>query len=53
MTPNVVEMADPSLGNWPLIGIISATQAFYDNVARVRKTGEKHRFDLTYPYPIW
>ena len=53
VTPNVVEMADPSLGNWPLIGIISATQAFYDNVARVRKTGEKHRFDLTYPYPIW
>ncbi|MCE4598655.1 MAG: tetrathionate reductase subunit A [Desulfurococcales archaeon] len=53
VTPNVVEISDPSLGGWPLIGLLSATQAFYDTVARIRKTGDKYRFDLTYPYPVW
>ncbi|MCE4613714.1 MAG: tetrathionate reductase subunit A [Desulfurococcales archaeon] len=53
VTPNVVELSDPSLGGWPLLGIISAAQAYYDVVARVRKTGERHEFDKVYPYPVW
>ncbi|MCE4611647.1 MAG: tetrathionate reductase subunit A [Desulfurococcales archaeon] len=53
VTPNAVEMADESLGKWPLLGILSAAQAFYDNVAKVRKTGNRHNFDRTFPYLVW
>ncbi|GBF09941.1 molybdopterin oxidoreductase, molybdopterin binding subunit [Aeropyrum pernix] len=53
ITPNVVEMSDPSLGGWPLLSIIGAAQAYYFNVARIRKTGEKHEFEKTYPYIVW
>ncbi len=53
VTPNVVELADPSLDNWPLLGHISAAQAYYDVVAKVRKTGEKYQFEKTYPFIVW
>ena len=53
ITPNVAELYDESLGKWPLLGLISPTQAFYDNYANIRKTGEKHQLDKTYSYIVW
>ena len=46
VTPNPVQMADPSLGLWPLQTWLGAGQAYYDTLARVSKTGRKHRFEV-------
>ncbi len=46
VTPNIVEMADPSLGGWPLLSWLGAAQSYYYNVARVSKTGRKHVFKV-------
>jgi anaerobic selenocysteine-containing dehydrogenase len=46
VTPNPVEISDPSLGNWPLLSWIGASQAYYDTPARIIKTGVKHRFEV-------
>ncbi|MGC9130886.1 MAG: molybdopterin dinucleotide binding domain-containing protein [Pyrobaculum sp.] len=51
VTPNVVQMFDPSLGGWSLLSWLGASQAFYDTPARVVKTGKKHTFEV--PYIVW
>jgi len=51
VTPNIVLMLDPLLGNWPLISWLGATQAYFDTPARISKTGRKHVFE--FPNIIW
>ncbi len=51
VTPNVVEASDPSLGDWPLLSWIGASQAYFDTPARIVKTGKKHRFEQ--PNVVW
>ncbi|MEM4970188.1 MAG: molybdopterin-dependent oxidoreductase [Sulfolobales archaeon] len=51
VTPNVVEMFDPSLGNWPLQSWIGASQVYYGVPARIEKTGKRHRFEA--PFIVW
>ncbi len=51
VTPNLIEAADPSLGNWPLLTWIGGGQAYFDTPARVVKTGKKHKFEV--PNIIW
>lgn len=46
VTPNVIEMVDPSLGGWPLQTWLGAGQSYYSNFVRVVKTGRKHRFEV-------
>nr|WP_287070063.1 hypothetical protein [Pyrobaculum sp.] len=51
VTPNVAEMADPSLGGWPLLSWLGAAQAYFDTPARIVKTGQRHKFEV--PYIVW
>ncbi|MEM4448223.1 MAG: molybdopterin dinucleotide binding domain-containing protein [Fervidicoccaceae archaeon] len=51
VTPNVIQMNDPSLGNWPLLSWLGAAQAYFDTPAKVLKTGRKHEFE--FPNLIW
>ena len=51
ITPNVAEMLDPSLGEWPLLSWLGASQAYFDTPAKVSKTGKKHEFKV--PYIVW
>lgn len=51
VTPNPVEMNDPSLENWPLLSWLGAAQVFFYTPVKVRKTGRKHRFKV--PYLVW
>jgi tetrathionate reductase subunit A len=51
VTPNVVQLGDSSLGNWPLMSWLGAAQAYFDTPARIVKTGKKHKFEV--PYIVW
>ncbi|MEM4024252.1 tetrathionate reductase subunit A [Pyrobaculum sp.] len=51
VTPNVVQMSDPSLGGWPLLSWLGASQTYFDTPARITKTGQKHKFET--PYIVW
>ncbi|MEM0463206.1 tetrathionate reductase subunit A [Pyrobaculum sp.] len=51
VTPNVVQMSDPSLGGWPLLSWLGASQAYFDTPVRITKTGQKHKFET--PYIVW
>jgi hypothetical protein len=51
VTPNVVQLGDSSLGNWPLLSWLGATQAYFDTPAKIVKTGKKHNFEV--PYIVW
>jgi tetrathionate reductase subunit A len=51
VTPNVVQLGDLSLGNWPLLSWLGAAQAYFDTPARIAKTGKKHKFEV--PYIVW
>ncbi|MDM7274644.1 MAG: molybdopterin dinucleotide binding domain-containing protein, partial [Thermoprotei archaeon] len=51
VSPNPIELADPSLGNWPLQSWVGGGQAYYDTPARIVKTGRKHKFET--PYIVW
>jgi hypothetical protein len=47
-TPNVVQLGDLSLGNWPLLSWLGAAQAYFDTPAKIVKTGKKHNFEVLY-----
>ena len=48
VTPNVVQLGDSSLGNWPLLSWLGAAQAYFDTPAKIIKTGKKHNFEVAY-----
>ncbi|MEM1894446.1 MAG: molybdopterin dinucleotide binding domain-containing protein [Acidilobaceae archaeon] len=48
VTPNVVEMPDPSLGGWPMQSWLGAGQAYFSNPAKIEKTGKKHKFKTAF-----
>ncbi|MGC9062034.1 molybdopterin-dependent oxidoreductase [Calditerrivibrio sp.] len=45
ITPNPVEMLDPSLNDWSLLSCLGATQAYYYTPAKVKSTGKKYKFE--------
>lgn len=51
VTPNVVQLGDSSLGNWPLLSWLGASQTYFDTTAKIAKTGKKHNFEA--PYIFW
>ncbi|RLJ71180.1 tetrathionate reductase alpha subunit precursor [Hydrogenivirga caldilitoris] len=51
VSPNPVEMYDPSLDKWPLLSWLGAAQVFYYTPAQVKVTGKKHKFEV--PYLVW
>ncbi|MFN3384759.1 MAG: molybdopterin dinucleotide binding domain-containing protein, partial [Archaeoglobaceae archaeon] len=51
VTPNPIELFDPSLGRWPLLSWLGGGQVYFDTPARIVKTGLKHKFEV--PYIVW
>lgn len=51
VTPNVIQAADPSLGDWPLQSWIGAAQAYFTTPAKVRPTGREKKLNV--PQVIW
>ncbi|GBC69583.1 Tetrathionate reductase subunit A [archaeon HR01] len=51
VTPNIIQAADPSLGDWPLLSWVGAAQAYFITPARIRPTGREKRLEV--PQVIW
>lgn len=43
VSPNPVELGDPSIGNWPMLSWLGSGQSYYSNPVKVVKTGRVHR----------
>ncbi|MEM3082270.1 MAG: hypothetical protein QXM50_01845, partial [Candidatus Caldarchaeum sp.] len=39
VSPNPVELGDPSLDNWPMLSWLGSGQSYYSNPVKVVKTG--------------
>lgn len=48
ITPNPAMLADPSLGNWPLLSWIGAAQVYFFTPAKIKKTGKKEKVETLY-----
>ena len=46
VSPNPVELADPTLEGWPAVTWLGAGQSYYETPARIAKTGRKHKFEV-------
>ena len=51
VTPNLIQAADPSLGNWPLLSWIGAAQAYFITPTKIRPTGREKKLEV--PQIIW
>lgn len=51
VTPNPIQLSDPSLGSWPIQSWIGAAQVYYFTPVRITKTGmSKH---ISFHHRIW
>jgi len=51
ITPNPVSSTDPSLGSWPLLSWLGASQVYFYTPARISKTDKSEKIEFT--QAIW
>jgi anaerobic selenocysteine-containing dehydrogenase len=51
ITPNPVSSIDPSLGSWPLLSWLGASQVYFYTPARISKTDKSEKIEFT--QAIW
>ncbi len=43
VSPNPIQLSDPSLSEWPLLSWLGAGQSYYSNPVKISKTGREHK----------